>query len=143
MQTEVETALDWGAALREVAAGGSVIEGEGVVTGVGEVASPDVKGEKTEVGCDVSTKEGVCLLAEGVGLVPIGLTCEGGVGPDGEGAQSAGEVEAVIQRGGGGVSGNEGDVVAGIGDDGGGTAVSTPRRGAAGSGGGRAGSRAA
>lgn len=73
VQTEVETALDWGAALREVAASGGIIKCEGVVTGVGEVASPDVEGEETEVGCDVSTKEGVCLLAEGVGLVPIGL----------------------------------------------------------------------
>ncbi len=57
---------------------------EGVVLGIGEVAHPEVQLQRAEIALGVGAQGGVEVLADGVGLVPIGLSLGRKVESDGD-----------------------------------------------------------
>ena len=58
--------------------------GEGVVVGVGDVGSPEVEVEATNLEVDMCSKHGISLLAASVSLIPIVATLTSDVGTYGD-----------------------------------------------------------
>ena len=100
------------AALGEVegSARSRAVEGKGVVTGIVDVAAPEVEGEvfrKIETG--MGTQYGIGLLGVGVGFVPVDAATGAQVGTESECVQHLRlEGDAIFQAGSHRMGGNEG-----------------------------------
>ena len=71
---------------------GSALDSKGIEARIGEVAHPKVETERPKVALCMRAEGGIEVLAERVGLVPVGLSLCGEVETDGHIAQ----VETVV-----------------------------------------------
>ncbi len=98
VDVHVEAHLEGVAALCYVASRRGVVEGEDVVSGIGDVACPEVEGYAVGFECCVGSCYGIELLFCGVCRIPVNLALSVGVGTYGERLEEvAGEVEAVVE----------------------------------------------
>ena len=74
--------------------------GEGVVVGVGDVGSPEVEIEATNLEVDMSSEHSISLLAASVSLIPLVATLTSYVGTYGDAVEpTMSDIETPVGRG--------------------------------------------
>ena len=98
----IYTKAEWNGTLSKPMVGASSLarNGEGVVVGVGDVGSPEVEIEATNLEVDMSSEHSISLLAASVSLIPIVATLTSYVGTYGDAVEpTMSNIETPVGRG--------------------------------------------